>query len=89
MNKTEILEKLKQSFVDDDKKEPFQNREYVEETLRIFDLLIAGFDLGKNEQDNAIFDIVNDIFKYFGETDELERLIKKKIKMENKNGILS
>lgn len=88
MSKTEILRKLKQSFIDGDNEEPFLNREYAEETFRIFDLLIGGFDLGGNQTNNAIQDIVNDIFKYFDETDELERLVKKKIKKGNKNGDL-
>lgn len=80
MSKTEILEKLKKSFIEEDKQEPFQNREYVEETLRVFDLLIGGFDLGEDEKNNAIQDIVSDIFNYFGE-DEFERLIRNKMKL--------
>ena len=83
MGKTKILEKLKQSFVKGDKEEPFTSREYVEETLRIFDLLIDGFDLGESQTDNAIQDIVSDIFRYFDETDEFERLINKKMEKIN------
>lgn len=79
MGKTKILKKLKKSFVKEDKEEPFLNREYVEETLRIFDLLIGGFDLGESQTDNAIQDVVNDVFRYFDETDEFERLITKKM----------
>lgn len=81
MSKAEILKKLKQSFIDEDVKEPFTDKEYVEETLRIFDLLLGGFNSDENETDNAIYDIVTDIFTYFDETDELERLIKKKMKI--------
>lgn len=88
MGRTEILKQLKQSFVEEDVKEPFQNREYVEETLGIFDMLIDGFDLGLDETDSAVQDIVGDIFRYFDETDELTRLIQKKreiIKYEKEN----
>lgn len=65
----DILKILKQQFIEEDIKEPFRNREYVEETIRIFDMLIDGFDLSENQYDNAIYDVVNDIFRYFaGET---------------------
>jgi hypothetical protein len=65
LNKIEILKKLKGEFVKEEKAEPFQNREYVKESTRIFNMLIDGFDFGKNETDNATFDIVDDIFRYF------------------------
>lgn len=66
-NREDVLKKLKENFIKEDESEPFQNREYAEETIRIFDLLIGGFDLDKNEVDNATFDIVTDIFNYYGE----------------------
>lgn len=80
MGKTEIIKQLRQSFIDEDNREPFQNREYVGETLRIFDLLLGTFDDSENDTDNAIYDIVSDIFGYFGE-DEFERLLRNKMKL--------
>ncbi len=63
LTKIEILEKLSKSFNEADKEEPFINREYVEETQRIYDNLING---GIDEyQERAINDIVSDIFRHF------------------------
>ena len=45
--------------------------------------MIDGFDLGESQTDNAIQDIVSDIFRYFDETDEFERLINKKMEKIN------
>lgn len=65
ISKKDILIKLRHDFIEEDRKEPFMNREYVEETIRVFDMLIDGFDLSENVYDNAIQDVVSDIFRYF------------------------
>jgi hypothetical protein len=65
MNKQKILEKLKKQFIKEDKEEPFLNRAYVKETKRIFDMLLGVKKSSFNETDYAIFDIVDDIFKYY------------------------
>lgn len=62
----DIIRELKASFVAEDKAEPFYSREYVEETIRVFDMLD-----GQNPQpevdykDEAVKDIIADIFRYF------------------------
>ena len=63
------IERLEISFIIEDKKEPFINREYVKETKRIFKLLKSGI-IGSEQDvtDRAIYDIVNDIFHHFEET---------------------
>ena len=58
-----IIEKLEREFIKEDKKEPFLNREYVEETKRIYKLLKGEIDSEENPTDRAIYDIVNDIFR--------------------------
>lgn len=61
--KIEILEKLSKSFNEEDRKEPFIDRGYVEETKKIYHYLING---GIDQYDQrAINDIVADIFRYF------------------------
>ena len=69
MKKTEseiqIIKKIEKEFIKEDKAEPFINREYVEETKRIFGLLkesVGDFD---NDTNRAIYDIVQDIFRYY------------------------
>ena len=58
-----IIEKLEKEFIKEDKEEPFLNREYVEETKRIYKLLKEEIDSEENPTDRAIYDIVNDIFR--------------------------
>ncbi len=63
LTKIEILEKLSKSFNEEDKKEPFIDRGYVEETKKIYGYLING---GIDQYDQrAINDIVSDIFRHF------------------------
>ncbi len=65
MNKKEIIKKLEKSFVKEDKAEPFLDREYVEETKRIYKLL-KNNDTSSDfidATDKAIYDIVEDIFR--------------------------
>lgn len=81
MKKIEILKKLKADFVAEDLAEPFINREYVEETLRIFDLLSDDFTPEETKTDEAIMDIVNDICRYYEDGDDFERLIRTKMKI--------
>jgi hypothetical protein len=61
----DIIKKLKKEFLKEDKKEPFLDREYVDESLRIFDILSEGIGDFEDETDRAIYDIVQDIFRYF------------------------
>lgn len=67
MNEEELNEKVilkaEKSFLKEDKKEPFIDREYVDETKRIFSLLKADVGDFENPTDRAIFDIVKDIFR--------------------------
>ena len=60
-----ILENAEIDFSLDDKSEPFINREYAEETKRIYGLLKNKASMGDfdSPQDRAIFDIVEDIFR--------------------------
>lgn len=81
MERKEILEKLKKSFIEEDVEEPFQNREYVRETLRIFDLLSDDITPEETKTDEAITDIVNDIFRYYENEDDFEGIIRKKVGM--------
>lgn len=69
-NKEDILRKLKQNFIEEDKSEPFLNREYVEETIRVFNFLINPNNSLVNNlsplfQDKSVYDIVSDIFRHF------------------------
>lgn len=64
--KKQIFEKAKKEFIAEDKKEPFQNRGYVEDSLQVFDMLINGDeDEFITIQGRALCDVVNDIFRYF------------------------
>lgn len=67
MNEEELNEvvilKAEKSFIEEDKEEPFLDREYVDETKRIFSLLKEGNGDFENPTDRAIFDIVKDIFR--------------------------
>lgn len=65
--KNDIIKELKEEFIEEDKKEPFENRDYFDETIRIFDLLLGVFDDNENETNNAIYDVVSDIFRYYGD----------------------
>lgn len=56
------MKKLKEDFNKGDREEPFIDREYVEETNRVYDVLIEGIGDEPNSTDKAIFDIVNEIF---------------------------
>lgn len=60
-----ILRNAETNFLLDDKDEPFLNREYAEETKRIYKLLRNKASMGDfdSPQDRAIFDIVEDIFR--------------------------
>lgn len=67
-SKEDILKELKKRFVEEDTKEPFVNREYVEDTLQVFDMLISGDEddfIGVNG--GALCDVISDIFRYYGE----------------------
>ena len=59
-----VIQKAEANFLEDDELEPFLDREYAEETKRIYDLLKNKASMGDFEspQDRAIFDIVEDIF---------------------------
>lgn len=75
MNDIQILKKLKKQFIKEDKKEPFQNRGYVEDTIRIFDMLIEGneeyiIEINKN----ALNDVIYDIFRYFKKERKISEL---------------
>ena len=67
MNKEELNEvvilKAEKSFLKEDKQEPFLDREYAEETKRIFGLLKEGSGDFENSIDRTFFDIVKDIFR--------------------------
>jgi len=66
LNRRQIINRIQESFEEEDEKEPFANRGYVEETIRIFDLLKNGVGDFDNNTDRATFDIVMDIIRYFG-----------------------
>lgn len=69
MDKQAIIKKLLKGFIAEDKIDPFGNREYAKETRRIFEMLISYDELNlKDETDEAIYDIVDDIFRYFKKT---------------------
>ena len=60
-----IIEKLEKSFIEEDKAEPFLDREYVEETKRIYKLLKNNNTNSDfiDSTDRVIYDIVKDIFR--------------------------
>lgn len=65
-SRNDIIRKLKADFVKEDTTEPFVNREYVDETIRLFDMLdIYSDEPERDFTDEAIRDIVNDIFRHF------------------------
>lgn len=67
-SKEDILRKLKQDFLEEDKEEPFSNRGYVEDTIKVFDMLIDGNEDEYIEiQGSALCDVVNDVFRHFQE----------------------
>ena len=61
----EAISKAEKSFLEEDKKEPFLDREYVDETKRIFSLIKGKSSMGdfENPTDRAIFDVVYDILR--------------------------
>lgn len=61
------MKRLLKEFIKEDESEPFINREYVEETKRIYRLLIGDIPHG-NETDNAVYDIVNALLYHFEKT---------------------
>jgi len=62
-----IIGKLKKSFNEEDKTEPFDDREYVDESNRLFDLLMEEYPIDpQDSRDRAIVDIVIDIFRVCG-----------------------
>ncbi len=65
MKEEDIIKKAEKSFLEDDKLEPFLNREYAEETKRIYGLLKDKCSMGDFEspKDRAIFDVVYDILR--------------------------
>jgi len=72
ITKINILKKLLKNFEEEDKKEPFLDRGYVEETKKIYQALMEGA-FSDDFQERAIYDIGLDIFKYlavdgFGES---------------------
>ena len=67
--KEKILTKLLKSFIEEDKKEPFFDREYSKETKRIYNNLIEGN--GVESQDRAIYDIISDIFKFLSVNEDI------------------
>ncbi len=69
MNEDEIIKQAETNFLEDDTLEPFANREYVEETKRIYDLLKNEHPMGdfKSPQDRAIFDVAYDLLIIAGE----------------------
>jgi len=64
----EIIIKAEKSFLESDKEEPFLNREYAEETKRIFALIKNKSSMGDFEdpKDRAMFDVVYDILREGG-----------------------
>lgn len=69
MNEDEIIKQAEATFLEDDEAEPFLNREYAEETKRIYGLLKDKHTMGnfENPQDRAIFDVVSDVLRISGE----------------------
>jgi hypothetical protein len=66
-HRIEIMARLKKSFNDEDKTDPFNDREYVDESNRIFDILMEESPYDPPDcHDRAIFDIVYDIFRECG-----------------------
>jgi len=65
MNEDEIVKQAEANFLEDDEAEPFLNREYADETKRIYTLLRNKASMGDfdSPQDRAIFDIVQDILR--------------------------
>jgi len=64
-----VIRKAEVTFLEDDEAEPFLNREYAEETKRIYSLLKDKHSMGDFEspKDRAIFDLVQDILRISGE----------------------
>jgi hypothetical protein len=62
-----ILARLRESFNEEDRAEQFNDREYVDETNRLFDLLMEEYPHEPvDPKDRAIYDIVADIFRACG-----------------------
>lgn len=66
INQDLAIQKAEENFLEDDKLEPFSNREYVKETKRIYSLLEDKHAMGDfdDPKDRAIFDVVNDILLF-------------------------
>ena len=62
----DVLIKIRQDFIKEDTEEPFKNREYVKDTLKIFDMLISGDEDEFIEiNGGALCDVVSDIFRHY------------------------
>ena len=61
-----IIEKLHKAYLVEDRNEPYASRQYFEESNRLYELLKNGMGDFPDATDRATFDIVIDIFKYFG-----------------------
>lgn len=65
----ETITFLEKRFIDEDKAEPFGDRKYVEETLRLFNVLKNGYDADdKYPTNRAFLDIIYDITENFDKT---------------------
>ena len=65
-----LIKRLLGRFIDEDRVDRFADREYVEETKRIYKLLIVpeGMADFKNPTDRAIYDIVMEIIGHMEKT---------------------
>ena len=68
IDKGKLMKQLLKEFLKEDKSDPFINRDYVDETKRIYELLRVpeGMANVDNETDRAVYYIVADILRYFG-----------------------
>jgi len=81
MDLKKLIFKAKKSFNNEDKKEPFLDRYYVEETNRMFDLLLEDIGDFPDATDRAIYDIVKDLFREFKkEFDKVKKSKRRKTK---------
>lgn len=67
IDREKLMKQLLKEFLKEDKDDPFIDRDYVEETKRIYKLLMVPEGMTQHLNiDRAVYDIVADILRYFG-----------------------
>jgi hypothetical protein len=65
-HRSDVIKQIQRTFNKEDKSDPFTNREYVEETNRIYKNLLTDHGDFDDATDKATYDIVMEILRQLG-----------------------